>query len=188
MTTQIEKVTAFVTRCVNGRTELLPFEHPSAGIQFPARTVEPGEAPEAAAIRETQEETSLRNVAIDHSLGMHEVMPPDTQRMIIEPTRIYARPDRMSFNWIQLGRGLTVSVERHSGEFAQITCQEWDRQADPAYVSYQITVWVSSAVLSQGYRRHFFTLTTGETTPERWQQTAFHVARTSAGGFNAYAS
>ena len=47
MNAGIEKVTAFVTRMVNGRRELLLFQHPSAGIQIPAGTVEPAEAPEA---------------------------------------------------------------------------------------------------------------------------------------------
>jgi 8-oxo-dGTP pyrophosphatase MutT (NUDIX family) len=175
MTPGIEKVTAFVTRTVHGRRELLLFEHPYAGIQIPAGTVERGEAPEAAAIRETQEETGLIAVAIDQSLGVHTVMLPDTQRMIDQPTAVYARPDRMSFNWIQLGRGLTVTVERHSGDFTQITYQEWDRQAEPAYISYQITGWVPSAVLTQRHRRHFFTLTTADATPGRWQHTAEQV-------------
>jgi len=83
----------------------------------------------------------------------------------------------MSFNWIQLGRGLTVNVERQSGDFTQISYQEWDRQADPAYVSYQIAGWVPSAVLTQLHRRHFFTLTTTDATPERWQHTAEQVLR-----------
>jgi ADP-ribose pyrophosphatase YjhB (NUDIX family) len=138
MTTGIEKVTAFVTRTLNGRRELLLFQHPYAGIQIPAGTVEPGEAPEAAAIRETQEET---------------------------------------FNWIQLTRGLTVTVERHTGDFTQISYQEWERQAEPAYVSYQITGWVPSAVLTQLHRRHFFTLTTADATSERWEHTAEQVLR-----------
>ncbi len=108
---------------------------------------------------------------------MHEVVLPDTRRIIIAPTGVCARPDLMSFNWIQLGRGLTVNVERQSGDFTQISYQEWDRQADPAYVSYQITGWVPSAVLTQLHRRHFFTLTTTDATPERWQHTAEQVLR-----------
>ncbi len=40
MTTGIEKVTAFVTRMVNGRRELLLFQHPYAGIQIPAGAVD----------------------------------------------------------------------------------------------------------------------------------------------------
>jgi hypothetical protein len=35
MTTEIEKVTAFVTRTVNGRRELLLFEHPYAATSSP---------------------------------------------------------------------------------------------------------------------------------------------------------
>jgi 8-oxo-dGTP pyrophosphatase MutT (NUDIX family) len=177
MNAGIEKVTAFVTRVVNGRRELLLFEHPYAGIQIPAGTVEPGEAPEAAAICETHEETGLRDVAIDQYLDVREVVLPDTQRMIIAPTGVYARPDRMSFNWIQLGRGLTVTVERQSGDFTQISYQEWNRQAEPAYISYQITGWVPSVVLTRVHRRHFFTLTTTDATPERWQHTAEQVLR-----------
>jgi 8-oxo-dGTP pyrophosphatase MutT (NUDIX family) len=177
MTAPIEKVTAFVTRTVNGRRELLLFQHPSAGIQIPAGTVEPGELPAAAAIRETHEETGLRDVAIDQYLGVREVVLPDTRRMIHQATGVYARPDLMSFNWIQLGRGLIVTVERQSGDFTQISHQEWERQAEPAYVSYQITGWVPSAVLTQLHRRHFFTLTTTDATPERWQHTAEQVLR-----------
>jgi 8-oxo-dGTP pyrophosphatase MutT (NUDIX family) len=177
MTAGIEKVTAFVARTVNGQRQLLLFQHPYAGIQIPAGTVAPGEAPEAAAIRETHEETGLRDVAIDQYLGMHKVVLPDTQRMLHQSTRVYARPDLMSFNWIQLARGLAVTVERHSGDFTQISYQEWDRQARPAYVSCQITGWVPSTVLTQVHRRHFFTLTTTDATPERWQHTAEQVLR-----------
>jgi 8-oxo-dGTP pyrophosphatase MutT (NUDIX family) len=177
MTAGIEKVTAFVTRTVKGRRELLLFQHPYAGIQIPAGTVEPGEAPEAAAIRETHEETGLHDVAIDQYLGMHEVVLPDTRRMLHQSTTVYARPDRMSFDWIQLTRGLTVTVKRHSGDFTQISYQEWNRQVEPAYVSYQITGWVPSTVLTQVHRRHFFALTTTDVTPERWQHTAEQVLR-----------
>src|SRR5262249_62209708 len=97
--------------------------------------------------------------------------------MLLQSTRVYAHPNLMSFNWIQLTRGFTVNVERHQGDFTQISCQEWNRQAEPAYVSYQIIGWVPSAVLSQGYRRHFFTLTTTDAMPERWEHTAEQVLR-----------
>lgn len=155
MTAGIEKVTAFVTRMMNDRRELLLFQHPYAGIQIPAGTVQPGEAPEAAAVRESQEETGLHDITIDHYLGMQEVVLPDTQRMLLQSTRVYARPDPMSFNWIQLTRGLSVTVERESNDFTQISYQEWDRLAEPAYVSYQISGWVPSGVLIQFHRRMY---------------------------------
>ena len=48
----IEKVTAFVTRQWEGERQLLLFKHPYAGVQIPAGTVEVGESPEQAALRE----------------------------------------------------------------------------------------------------------------------------------------
>lgn len=55
-----ERALAYVTR---GTGELLVFEHtaeyPDAGVQVPAGGLEPGETPEQAAVRETQEETGL---------------------------------------------------------------------------------------------------------------------------------
>ena len=49
---QLEKVTAFVTRERTAWGELLLFRHPFAGIQLPAGTVEPGESPDEAVVRE----------------------------------------------------------------------------------------------------------------------------------------
>ena len=46
---------------------LLVFRHvdfPEAGIQVPGGTIEPGEAPEMAALREAEEETGLRNLSL----------------------------------------------------------------------------------------------------------------------------
>ena len=68
----IEKVTAFVTRQVAGRHELLLFEHPAAGIQIPAGTVEPDEATDAAVLREASEETGLSKLTITHFLGARD--------------------------------------------------------------------------------------------------------------------
>lgn len=54
---------------------LLVFRHvdfPEAGIQVPGGTIEPGEAPEAAALREAEEETGLRDLALVGLLGEAE--------------------------------------------------------------------------------------------------------------------
>ena len=51
----MEKVTAFILRPAKGRKiEILIFRHPNAGLQLPAGTVEPGEAPETAVLREVE--------------------------------------------------------------------------------------------------------------------------------------
>lgn len=62
------KVFAYITH----GTRLLVFSHPQApeaGIQVPAGTLRPGEAPAAGALREAFEETGLPNLALVGFLG-----------------------------------------------------------------------------------------------------------------------
>ena len=64
----MEKVVVYITHA--GR--LLVFrhtEHPEAGIQVPAGTVEEGELPVAAVIREAREETGLERLEVRSFLG-----------------------------------------------------------------------------------------------------------------------
>lgn len=59
----VQKVAAYVTRRKNDRFELLVFRHvdfPDLGMQVPAGTIEPAESPEAAVIRELEEESGLK--------------------------------------------------------------------------------------------------------------------------------
>lgn len=68
MPTIVRKAFAYVTH----RGRLLLFRHPDspdAGVQVPAGTVEEGEDPEAAALREAREETGLDGLAIAGFLG-----------------------------------------------------------------------------------------------------------------------
>ena len=61
----VQKVYAYITRVIDGSKELLVFKHSvsEAGIQVPKGTVELGETPEMAVVRETIEETGVRNIA-----------------------------------------------------------------------------------------------------------------------------
>jgi 8-oxo-dGTP pyrophosphatase MutT (NUDIX family) len=164
----VEKVTIFVTRHSNSGHDLLLFEHPSAGIQIPAGTVEAGEKPETAARRETAEETGLDDFTAQRYLGSIDEMLPETRRIIGENTKVYARPDPSSFDWAQLRRGLVVHLERQVPGFAHVTYEEWDQVADPRYISFQITGWVPQQALAEIRRRHFFHFEHHGATPERW--------------------
>jgi len=55
----IAKVTALITRLGAAGPEVCVFDHPSAGVQLPAGTVEPGEDIRAGVLREAFEETGL---------------------------------------------------------------------------------------------------------------------------------
>ena len=70
MTRVVKKVLAYVTR----GDELLVFTHhdyPEAGLQVPAGTLEEGEDPEHAALREVREESGLTDVRVVSFLGRY---------------------------------------------------------------------------------------------------------------------
>ncbi len=164
----VEKVTIFVTRGSASGHDLLLFEHPTAGIQIPAGTVETGEEPEAATMRETAEETGLGDFTAHRYLGLVDEVLPQTRRIIAENTKVYARPDTSSVDWAQLRRGIVVHVERQVPGFAHVTYEEWDHKASPRYISYQITGWVPEQALAGIRRRHFFHLEYHAPTPDHW--------------------
>ena len=66
---RIPKVTAIVLRDSPNGPEVLLFDHPTEDegtmVQFPAGTIEPGEAPENAVIRELMEETGVEGRIVD---------------------------------------------------------------------------------------------------------------------------
>ena len=166
----IEKVTAFITRPTDEGLELLLLEHPFAGIQIPAGTVEE-ETPEEAVLREVAEETGIELAAIHRYLGCEEKPLPEGQRVIAAATKVYARPDVTSFDWAHLRKGIQVAVNRRERGFSQVTYEEPDRVPDPQFITMSITGWVPDGVLADTRIRHFFQLEYDGPTEERW--TAF---------------
>jgi 8-oxo-dGTP pyrophosphatase MutT (NUDIX family) len=165
-----EKVTAFVTRTTGEGLELLLLEHPFAGIQIPAGTVE-DETPEDAVLREVAEETGLDSATVRGYLGSDDVSLPDGQRIIATPTKVYTRPDRTSFDWAHLRKGIQVVVNRQANGFSQVTYEEPDRVPEPQFITMSITGWVPDGVLADTVRRHFFQLEYRGPSEARW--TAF---------------
>jgi 8-oxo-dGTP pyrophosphatase MutT (NUDIX family) len=164
----LEKVTAFVTRSVHSVEELLLIEHPNAGIQIPAGTVEPGEDPSNAVLREAVEETGLSGFSIVRSLGWRDEPAPDGYALMGTGFTLYARPDPASFDFARLPRALLVKVERQSQGFTQVTYREYDQATNPDYVTYQITGWVPDHVLLTSQRRHFYQLNCAQPRNNCW--------------------
>ena len=166
----IGKVTAFITRESVGGYDLLLFEHPNAGIQVPAGTMEAGETPEEAVLREAREETGLSSFSVRCHLGCAETRLLEGQRAIVEPTTVYARPDTKSFDWARFRKGILVTLTgRQADGFTQVTFEEFDRDPDPQYVTMCITGWVPDAVLTNTVKRHFFLLEFHGHSEERWE-------------------
>jgi ADP-ribose pyrophosphatase YjhB (NUDIX family) len=70
--TPIRKAYAYIIRERAGRREFLVFRHrdfPEAGVQVPRGTIFPDETPQAAVLREAQEETGLATLALVRPLA-----------------------------------------------------------------------------------------------------------------------
>lgn len=165
----ISKVTAFVTRPINGQAELLLFRHPLAGIQVPAGTVELGEPLEAAVLREAAEETGLSQLRLLRHLGHTRDELPQNQRLVLRMTKVFDAP---SFDASSEGYGLTrgspVQVTGRVGDFTAIVCEALDWRRDPPVRHKNVSGYVRTSLLTAHGERHFFHLTTDEQTPGSW--------------------
>ena len=175
MAAELLKVTSFIVRAgAGGGPEVLLISHPNAGIQAPAGTVEDGEAPEAAALREATEETGLKDYGLPRAAGVMVETLDEPESLLLRPAPVFMRPDARSASWATLRRGIAVKIERREGDFAQATYAEFDRLPDPSYVTGQITGWVESAALTQVRRRFFYVLPYDGPAKADWTHHADH--------------
>lgn len=164
----LQKVTTFITRPTPAGEQLLLFRHPNAGIQIPAGTVEEGEPPEAAALREAGEETGLTNLTGQTLLGAADEPLPVGYLITTQNTPVYTRPDTTSWTWARLGRSIPVKVNRQQNGFSQVTYEEWNRLPDPQYITLSITGWVPDAVLTENRCRYFYHFEFHGQSPATW--------------------
>lgn len=77
------KALAYITRQAQDGVQLLVFTHrdfPEAGIQVPAGTMEAGECPEDAVLREAFEESGLEKLGIVRQLGVFDYYAPSSNQ------------------------------------------------------------------------------------------------------------
>jgi 8-oxo-dGTP pyrophosphatase MutT (NUDIX family) len=170
----IHKVTAFITRMGRqGQPQLLLFQHPQAGIQIPAGTVEAGEDWQTAVLREAREETGLTQLTIQRYLGQiaNELAPGEA--ILNRDSQILSQPDQQSIPFApRFTRGHTFTVgvgsATSSGRFRQISYTEYNQLPNPTAITLQIIGWLPESSLSQRKTRHYVHLLCHEDTPDRW--------------------
>jgi 8-oxo-dGTP pyrophosphatase MutT (NUDIX family) len=165
----LDKVAAFILRGEGAERELLLFRHPTAGIQLPAGTVEPGETVEAAVLREVQEETGLAQVEIVRKLAVLRMeMPPGECAFWRDvPARAEPRADAPTVP-LPSGRGAWVTRTEIRGTYAHVAYEEIDLNATEPIVTLRQTGWVPAEALTDQVDRHLFLLRTTAPTPDRW--------------------
>jgi ADP-ribose pyrophosphatase YjhB (NUDIX family) len=173
------KVTALIVREAPAGRQVLLFRHPSAGVQVPAGTVEEGEDLEAAALREGQEESGVRDLRVVRRLATLETVLPGAGAVMGRTATVYSRPDVGSWDWARVQRGLYVEVLRREGEWVQIDFREANRFPDPEYDTFRIVGWVPAEVICPTVHRHFYLLVPTAATPSaEWAvEIDYHVFR-----------
>lgn len=140
------KVVAFVTRPHPSGPQLLVFDHPLAGVQLPAGTIEPGEAALAGATREAWEETGLDELAMVEMLGTEVESPLGDVRGRLAVA--------VEIDGVHLGRGLPAeALERRSDA---VLVQVGDRRG-----------WIPPDAFADDVVRHFFHFSARVETPEQ---------------------
>ena len=170
----VEKVTAFITRGVGVARELLVFAHPTAGIQVPAGTIEPGERAEAAVLRETLEESGLEAVRIVAALGTRATELPPGRGIVTSTAPIYERPelDAPTAALVPL-RGWPIAVEgTDEGGWTRVVYEDEDINVTPTRLLERHAGWMPSGCVGARVVRHFYHLALTAPAAERWEHLA----------------
>lgn len=167
----IEKVTAFILRDTGDDRELLIFKHPTAGLQVPAGTIEPGESPEQAVIREVYEETGLRSATIVRKLAETHQFTPQNEAYLLQNIRLFGWPAQAAQRvGPLLTRGMRLQVHERKVGFIHIRQEEIDYDQSPPVTIQTTEGWLPGEFLTHEYIRHFFLMKVGEETPSSWNQ------------------
>jgi len=168
----IQKVTALITRDAATGRELLIFRRPDDGtIQVPAGTVEDGEPPDDAVLRETAEETGLTAVRVIAKLAVETVPLSHNARLLMTDQLLRSTPTSPAApDALLLKRGLTVMLIETSAAWARIHYREssYNPTTKVFGTLWEAHGWLSLSALTQHVVRHFYHLTPTAPTSDQW--------------------
>lgn len=174
------KVTALVTRETSQGRELLVFQHPTAGVQLPAGTIEPDETPAAAVLREVTEETGLVRVELVRPLAIltmldHEKPLEADEYLLLRTTSRMRYPGESNVpSWRVVRRSERVRLLEVQDSYAHVRLQQYKLLENGEFVVNRcVDGWVEADALTQRVERHLFHLrVTDSDIPDIWEKSA----------------
>lgn len=163
----LEKVVAFVTKGEGVDQALLLIEHPIAGLQLPAGTVECKEAPLQAMRRELAEEAGLTAVALVTKLASFNQLEAD-KRVLCKTTPLYEKPDGLPLAH-SLRRGWYVHELERMADWVAVRYEEWQYEAGQRQtLLFARTGWVPTTAVATQLQRHLYHFRPTAPLPDVW--------------------
>ncbi len=170
---QFTKVTTCATSTGLSGQSLLVFRHPTGGVQLPAGSVELGEEPENAALRELFEETSIDRVELLERLC---VLATDLgasngvlSQSVVLSSSAACRDQEVG---IALRRGLPVRVLAEEASASFICYEEFDYRVEQKAVISSGSGWVPTRVVARSLERIIFRARIERDGRSSWQHLA----------------
>lgn len=166
MTNRLRKATAYVT-ARQQPSALLVFEHPTAGVQLPAGTVEVSESPLTAAVREVREETGVAS-SEPSILRVEQTAMPPGRRMMVRTANLLVEPYSGARQAGKMRRGLPVEVKDRSGGYILVAYEERDLASGSNVLIKSTVGWVPGRATQDSFERFHIHLWAEMTNRGKW--------------------